>query len=687
MGGTRIKPEPGVEETLTNKVQDLTSPDTDTYLSTQGIRTLLDTEVITKIESFTNFNARFLGEVGKPVDNTPTWIEDEPTRITLVTETVLGISRQVVKFKDDTAASGVGAEIALVTADWTNINSFGASYGGTLRLDSVDDGGFFIGLQDNDVDKRYGILLANVGGFVNLNAPDAGDPFNITLDGLSGRPKVLFDEWFKIEVVVPVGLGSADVFINGELLAQQLLFVTNTGGGGSKVIVGSGSSGAIDRTFYVDNYGVTIYKESSTKTISSVSMNAKNFVILVPPGKRDYEIRFPTGINRDIGDRFSVLAENVLGTVKFTTNPLNVLITFEGLKTKTQKVESVRIIKYVNTINNANNYELDRQQPSRKIQLDGTILNPGDVSYNTTLEVLEVKGLETTLQVGQEMHIPVINKTGGTLVEGDVVHVNGYDATADRLTITKSISNSLVNSDVDGICTTKMVDNEEGKITNFGRVNNLDTSSFVAGDVIYLSNSVAGGFTKTKPTLITLQIGHVGKIDATTGYVEVHIRQLDVSIRGVLSDTTDQTYTANVSAAIKFNTNNILNGMSHSETVNNDEITFLNAGVYNISVEPQFTRTTGGASDILNMYMQKDTGSGFVNIIDSNIKVGIDTINVEAVTSLTQTLSVNAGDKIRIMIQVDDASLKLDAFAAFGTTPNDVPGTPSCIMNIHRIGD
>jgi len=147
MGGTRIKPEPGVQETLTNKVQDLSSPSTDTYLSTQGIRTLFDTEVeVTKSESFDNFNARFLGEVGKPSENTPAWTDDNPTKVTTVIDTVFGVSKQVVKANQVVAfAGGTGAQLPLVAADWTNINSFGASYGGTVRLDTTNSAGFFMG--------------------------------------------------------------------------------------------------------------------------------------------------------------------------------------------------------------------------------------------------------------------------------------------------------------------------------------------------------------------------------------------------------------------------------------------------------------------------------------------------------------------------------------------------------------
>jgi len=135
------------EIVTTQKVEDLSSPNTNTYLSTQGLRTLLDTEVVTKTESFANFNARFLGEVGKPSENTPAWTDDNPTQIATVTDTVFGVSKQVVKANQVVAfAGGTGAQLPLVAADWTNINSFGVSYGGTVRLDTTNSAGFFMGL-------------------------------------------------------------------------------------------------------------------------------------------------------------------------------------------------------------------------------------------------------------------------------------------------------------------------------------------------------------------------------------------------------------------------------------------------------------------------------------------------------------------------------------------------------------
>lgn len=320
---------------------------------------------------------------------------------------------------------------------------------------------------------------------------------------------------------------------------------------------------------------------------------------------------------------------------------------------------------------------------------DGTLTNQADISYDTTKETLEIKGANNTLQVGQESYVFVKNVSGGTLNDGDIVRITGYDATLDALEVIKSKADVIETSEVLGAATQTILNNAAGLVTTFGRINDLNTSAFSEGDDIYLSDSVAGAFTATKPLAIPVKLGHIGKVNATTGFIQVEIRELPISIRGVFSDTADQTFTLNVSKPIAFNTNDILEGMTHSTSVENEEITFDSGGVYFVSIEPQYSRTSGGGTNAINMYIQKSTdgGTNFVNIVDSNIKVTVASASEEAVTSLTQTLKFNAGDIMRIMIQVENANLILDAFAAFGSGANAVPLTPPVIMNVHRVGD
>lgn len=158
-------------------------------------------------------------------------------------------------------------------------------------------------------------------------------------------------------------------------------------------------------------------------------------------------------------------------------------------------------------------------------------------------------------------------------------------------------------------------------------------------------------------------------------------------VYGGFSHLADQTFSAGVSAPIAFNTNNEGSGITHSETVDNEVFEFDVGGVYQLTSEPQYTRSAGSGTDALNMYIQKDTGSGFANVANSNIKVSINTTGNTDVAPLTSTFRVASGDKIRFMINVETANLKLDFFAASGVAPNDIPATPSVIMNIARVGD
>lgn len=157
------------------------------------------------------------------------------------------------------------------------------------------------------------------------------------------------------------------------------------------------------------------------------------------------------------------------------------------------------------------------------------------------------------------------------------------------------------------------------------------------------------------------------------------------AIYGSYSHSTNQIYTANVSGVVAFNTNAEQAGIAHSESVSNEVFEFPTAGVYQFSVEPQITRVAGGGTDTLNMFLELDSGSGFDIVPNSNIKMETASTGATRVASLTAAVSVAAGDKIRWMCQVSDANFILEAFAVSGTPPNDIPATPSVILNIIKV--
>jgi len=648
---------------------------------------------IVATEEFANTNNRFFGELGLPAGQ-QTWVDiaTGSATIDLATEDVFGTSKQVVRHNDDVADGSTTSQISLTAQNWIDINDFGASFSGVHRLDSVDgSSGFFSGLQADAAEnplatgnRRYGVIFDNNSGNLRLiEADNTGN--NVTMNGTGGNPLVTFDKYFSRQVNVPAGLGAAQVFINGVLTTFIPTFFTNGGGLGTRVLISSGSTGGSNRVTYHDNFGVTIYEESSTKTLSVSTMQANIAQIFVPEGKRDYTVILPDGNPRGLGDKLDLFLKNVGGKLTLRTENLAAPQSiFNGLRELEKEIISVSEICLTNNIEASNIYI----EGSEVLNQDPLGSTPGSTNYDPEKGTMNVRNIfpGSSIQVGQESVVFVVNNSGATIPDGKVVNVSGYDGTNDAMEIILALADTVENTEVLGLTTTTMVNGAVGLVTVFGRVNDLDTTGFSAGELVYLSDTSAGDLTSTRPA-IPIQMGHIGKIDASIGFIQVEIRALEKSIFGGFSHSLDQSFTANVSAPIQFNKNEQFSGIEHSETVNNDEFTFTSGGVYQSTAEPQYTRTTGGGTDVLNMFLAIDTGSGFVNVPGTNVKFTVNTAGATTVSPLTSTFRVNSGDKIRFMIQVEDANLILDAFPASGTAPNDIPLTPSIIMNIVRIGD
>lgn len=142
------------------------------------------------------------------------------------------------------------------------------------------------------------------------------------------------------------------------------------------------------------------------------------------------------------------------------------------------------------------------------------VTTPGSLSWNDqegTLD-LKMKGGNVTLQVGQENVIRVVNKTGGNLTQAGFKVVRVRKATeggaqGQRLAVVLAQGDSEFDStDVIGVVTEDIAVNQEGFVTTFGTVNGIDTTgalygeTWVDGELLFLSPTIAGGLTKVKPT-------------------------------------------------------------------------------------------------------------------------------------------------------------------------------------------
>lgn len=103
-----------------------------------------------------------------------------------------------------------------------------------------------------------------------------------------------------------------------------------------------------------------------------------------------------------------------------------------------------------------------------------------------------------TSENAARMRTYVRNTTASTIAKGSVVYLDGSNGTV------PSIKNALANADATsartfGIVEADIATNTNGYVTNQGLLSPLNTSGVADGDVLWLSPTVAGAFTTTKP--------------------------------------------------------------------------------------------------------------------------------------------------------------------------------------------
>jgi hypothetical protein len=114
------------------------------------------------------------------------------------------------------------------------------------------------------------------------------------------------------------------------------------------------------------------------------------------------------------------------------------------------------------------------------------------------------------------------NSTGSTILNGAVVYISGAQGQNPRISLAQA--NAESTSRVIGVATHNISNNTVGKVCTFGIVGDLNTSAYNEGDVLYLSTSVAGGLTTTRPSAPNqaVMVGTVVHAAVNDGKILVH---------------------------------------------------------------------------------------------------------------------------------------------------------------------
>lgn len=119
---------------------------------------------------------------------------------------------------------------------------------------------------------------------------------------------------------------------------------------------------------------------------------------------------------------------------------------------------------------------------------------------------LGLKGGNVTLHIGQKQLIRVVNKTTTNLLAANYQCVKISGAQGQRPKVALALANNDANSaDTIGLVNENINNNQVGFVCTSGIITNINTTgslqgeTWLDGDVLYLSGTVAGALTKVKP--------------------------------------------------------------------------------------------------------------------------------------------------------------------------------------------
>ena len=135
------------------------------------------------------------------------------------------------------------------------------------------------------------------------------------------------------------------------------------------------------------------------------------------------------------------------------------------------------------------------------------------------------------------------NSTGVTLTKGQIVYLSG--ATGNRPNAVLAQANNINSKKSIGWVTANIANNSDGFVAVSGSAHDLNTSAFTAGDLLYLSSTVAGGLTNVIPAHPNYEIfiGFCARAHPNFGRIIFKIQEVleieslhDVSITSVANN-------------------------------------------------------------------------------------------------------------------------------------------------------
>lgn len=327
------------------------------------------------------------------------------------------------------------------------------------------------------------------------------------------------------------------------------------------------------------------------------------------------ETRIGANTAQKIGALFNSLIEKILPVDDISQQP----------GTSTTKVMSQAAIRtFVYAIRDAilkgSGFNLDSLQFNPATET--LLTNIGQLRWNATNQTLEIKcSNDVTLSIGHENYIRGKNAETTQILNGKVVYVSG--GLGANALIKRASNNNTTGERVIGVATQNIGPNSIGFVTTNGIVNEINTSAFAEGDVLWLG--VDGALTNVKPGTDVNQIciGVVLRSHATQGSLLVSVkddwRDQVAQLRSDLSEI-------EINKLDKSSLSNLLDLDSENNAATSRAVKFLNdkveqvkdGGLEDGSIElpklsPTLAAYIGSGGEVTNQADDEDLENAIIN--------------------------------------------------------------------------
>lgn len=313
-------------------------------------------------------------------------------------------------------------------------------------------------------------------------------------------------------------------------------------------------------------------------------------------------------------------------------------------------------------------------------ELSGNVTQ-GQLSWNAAEETVDLTmGSGVTQQIGFETYLRATNDTGVTIPNGTVVGFAGVDG---EIKVSPFLADgSIPEVYFVGLTTFDMVDGATGPITIYGKIRDIDTTgpgaeTWVAGDILYASPTVAGQLTKVRPTApdAVVVVAAVLKVGTTDGEILVRPTIPMGLDYGTFDATTDRTLAAiNTATAVTFDNTLTSNGVSRGTPTS--RLVVSAAGFYQFDANLQISSGSASAKNVYFWLRKNGT-----DVADTTRALTVALNEGFTPVALTYTISLLAADYVELMWAGDSTAVTLEAIPTLAFAPS----APSALVSLTQI--